>query len=155
MDDRPELPAPITPADSDLTDFGFMPLHLTRLRQSKTWSYARRNPALGFYLVNLWASAWHSLPAGSLEDDDLVLADAAQCDDEAWPELRDQILRGWTKHADGRLYHEVVAELVNEAWQRKVNQRERSRRGNEARWGGRAAPSLKDPSGISRIPPPD
>ena len=65
-------PEPLTPSSCDLQDFPFMPLMVARLRKSKAWVKARRNPALGFYMLNLWMFAWHEVPAGSLEDDDDV-----------------------------------------------------------------------------------
>lgn len=120
-----EIPDPMTPADCDLQDFPFMPLMVGRLRKSKAWVKARRNPALGFYMVNLWASAWHEVPAGSLEDDDDVLADAAMCDPSKWAKVRDDAMRGWVKCSDGRLYHPVVCERAMEAWASKQERRKR------------------------------
>ena len=119
-------PEPLTPSSCDLQDFPFMPLMVARLRKSKAWVKARRNPALGFYMLNLWMFAWHEVPAGSLEDDDDVLADAAMCEPAKWAKVRDDVLRGWVKCSDGRMYHPVVAERVLEAWASKVERRERT-----------------------------
>lgn len=113
------LPAPLTPPDCDLRSLPYMPLEVERLRRSKAWLQARRKPALGFYTTNLWARSWHEVPAASLEDDDDVLADAAMCSPEEWPNVRDAALRGWVKCEDGRLYHPVVAEKALEAWKAK------------------------------------
>lgn len=121
-----EIPAPLTPADCDLQDFPFMPLMVGRLRKSKAWVKARRNPALGFYMINLWASAWHDVPAGSLEDDEDVLADAAMCDPSKWAKVRDEAMRGWIKCSDGRLYHPVVCERVIDAWAAKTDRQEKN-----------------------------
>lgn len=118
--------APLTPPDCDLQDFPFMPLMISRLRKSKAWVKARRNPALGFYMVNLWMAAWHEVPAGSLEDDDDVLADAAMCDASKWDKVRAEVLRGWVKCNDGRWYHPVVCERVLEAWQAKSERLDRN-----------------------------
>ena len=71
-------------------------------------------------MLNLWTAAWHERPAGSLEDDDDVLADAAMCSPERWAKVRDQVMRGWVKAADGRLYHPVVAEKVMDSWHGKL-----------------------------------
>ncbi len=46
-----DLPEPMTPPECDLQDFQFMPLMVLRLRKSKAWVKARRNPALGFYML--------------------------------------------------------------------------------------------------------
>jgi hypothetical protein len=119
---------PLTPIDCDLTDFPFMPLEVQRLRRSKAWLICKRNPALAFYMINLWTACWHDKPAGSLEDDDDVLADRAMCDPAKWPKIKADVLRGWVKCDDGRLYHPVVAEKVKDAWDSKLDQRWRTER---------------------------
>lgn len=117
-----ELPEPLTPADCNLTDFAFMPLEIARLKQSKQWLIAKRRPEVGFYAINLWAAAWHQRPAASIENDDDVLADAAGCPPEKWPGVRDDVMRGWVRCADGRLYHPVVAQKALESWRSKLSQ---------------------------------
>lgn len=128
-----DLPAPLTPPDCDLRDFPFMPLECLRLHRSKAWLAARKNPALGFYMVNMWTTAWHEVPAASLEDDDDVLAHAAMCDPKAWPKVKEQVMRGWIKCSDGRLYHAVVAEKARDAWERKQAQRQRTEAARQAK----------------------
>jgi uncharacterized protein YdaU (DUF1376 family) len=91
-----------------------MPLQIERLRKSKSWLRCKRRPELAFYLLNLWMRAWHEVPAGSIEDDDDILADAAMCSPEAWPAIRDDVLAGWERR-DGRLFHSTVTELATEA----------------------------------------
>ncbi|WP_407059250.1 DUF1376 domain-containing protein (plasmid) [Ralstonia syzygii subsp. celebesensis] len=120
-----ELPNPLTPPDCDLRDFPFMPLEINRLRRSKSWLKAKRNPALAFYQINLWTAAWHDVPAGSLEDDDDVLADLAMCDAAKWPKVREEVMRGWLKCSDGRLYNPTVCEKALESWAAKVDRREK------------------------------
>lgn len=139
-------PPPLVPAEVDLRDFAFMPLEVSRLLRSRTWLTARRQPEIGFYLVNLWAGAWHEVPAGSLPDDDLVLADLARCAPSRWKKLRGELMAAWVRCADGRLYHPVVAEKAREAWARKVMQRERSRKASAVRWGSHKD-SSEDPKG--------
>ncbi|SCB10197.1 DUF1376 domain-containing protein [Cupriavidus alkaliphilus] len=120
-----EAPLPLTPPDCDLRDFPFMPLEINRLRRSKSWLKAKRNPALAFYQINLWTAAWHDVPAGSLEDDDDVLADLAMCDPAKWAKVRDEVMRGWVKCSDGRLYNPTVCEKAMESWAAKVERREK------------------------------
>lgn len=127
------LPEPLVPADCDLTGFPYMPLFIARLKQSKTWAYAKRKPALAFYQINLWTAAWHGLPAASLEDDEMTLMDAAQCDEKTWKQLRVEIMRGWVKCSDGRLYHPIVAEVSSEAWSSKEKQRQRTEAARQAK----------------------
>jgi hypothetical protein len=127
-----DLPEPLTPADCDLTDFKFMPLEVVRLRKSKAWLFAKREPEIGFYAINLWAMSWHEVPAASLEDDDDALADYAMCNPERWPEVREKVLRGWVKCSDGRLYHATVAEKAKESWERKQEQRHKTEAARQA-----------------------
>lgn len=124
---------PAVPSECNLTDFAFMPLEVQRLRKSKAWLLARRKPEIGFYMINLWSAAWHNVPAGSLEDDDDVLADQAMCDPKRWPKVREEALRGWVKATDGRLYHNVLTEKVLEAWDAKKKQRARTAAATEAK----------------------
>jgi hypothetical protein len=66
--------------DCNLRAFEYIPLLIARLRRSRAWLTCKRRPELAFYMINLWTAAWHEVPAGSLEDDDDVLADLAMCD---------------------------------------------------------------------------
>ena len=132
-----DLPAPMTEVACDLRDFPFMPLHVDRLRTSRAWLKAKRIPFMAFYLINLWSAAWHEVPAGSLEDDDDVLANIAQADDRSWKKVRDEVMRGWVKCSDGRLYHPTVAELARDGWKRKQDQRQRTEAARQSRLQGR------------------
>jgi hypothetical protein len=128
-----DLLAPLTPAECDLTDFPFMPLMVARLRRSKSWLMAKRQPELGFYMVNLWTAAWHDRPAASLEDDDDMLCELAMCDVKHWPKVRDKVLQGWVKCSDGRLYHPVVAEQAMNSWQSKQDRVKRTEAARQAK----------------------
>jgi len=128
-----DLPEPMVPQECDLRDFPFMPLEVQRLRRSKAWLAAKREPALAFYLINLWTAAWHDLPAASLEDDDEVLADLAMCEPRKWQAIKALALRGWVKCSDGRLYHPVVAEKARTAWASKIAQRDRTEAARKAK----------------------
>ncbi|WP_375458873.1 DUF1376 domain-containing protein [uncultured Enterovirga sp.] len=99
---------------SDVRRLPYMPLQIERLRKSKAWLRCKREPHLAFYLMNLWMRAWHELPAGSIESDEDVLADAAMCDPDGWAAVRDDVMRGWDLR-DGRYYHSTVTELAAEA----------------------------------------
>lgn len=133
-----ELPNPLTPADCDLRDFPYMPLDVQRLCDSDL--AALESPEACWAALLLWCKAWHQVPAGSLPDDDRVLAKFTgyQRAPDAWLAIRDGALRGWIKCADGRLYHPVVAEKANEGWFAKHRQAhdklcERIRKRNKAR----------------------
>lgn len=98
----------------DVRHLPYMPLVIETLRKSKTWLRCRRQPDLGFYLINLWMRAWHEVPAGSIEDDDDILADAAMCAPERWLEIRGVLLEGWETQ-NGRVCHRTVTDLATEA----------------------------------------
>lgn len=118
-----ELCPPLTPADCDLRDFQHMQLDVVRLRDSDL--AAMESPEACWAAVLLWCASWHQVPAASLPDDDRVLANLAGYGRvvKEWMRVRSGALRGWAKCSDGRLYHPVVAEKANEAWDAKRRQR--------------------------------
>lgn len=120
------LPAPLTPPDSDLQDFPFMPLQVARLRDSDL--AAEEHPEACWYAVLLWSAAWHQLPAGSLPDNDAVLTKLIGLgrDVKTFAKHRTGALRGFIKCSDGRLYHPIVAEQVLASWEGKLRQRWRT-----------------------------
>jgi hypothetical protein len=128
------MTAPLTPADCDLRDFQFMPVDIVRLFASEF--HALSNDAEWRAGMTLWLKSFHHVPAASLPDDDVQLCRAAEMgrDLRTWRRVKARALHGWVLCDDGRWYHPVVAEKANEAWERKLFQRERSRRANEARW---------------------
>lgn len=126
-----QLPAPLTPADCDLRDFAFMPVDIRRLLTSETWITGTGDERAA--AMSLWLESWHQVPAGSLPDNDRMLAHLAQC--PTWKKSREHVLRGWVKADDGRLYHPVVAEKALEAWLEKLAQRISGAEGNAKRWG--------------------
>ncbi len=103
-----------------------MPLHVARLRDSDL--AAEEHPEACWYAVLLWAASWHQLPAGSLPDNDTVLARLCGLgrDLKTFRKHREGAMRGFVKCSDGRLYHPVVAEQVAEAWDGKLRQRWRT-----------------------------
>lgn len=128
------LPEPFVPADCDLTDFKYIPIEIERLRRSSAWRLAKRRPELAFYMLNLWIASWHEVPAASLEDDDDALADLALCDHRKWQKIKADVLRGWVKCSDNRLYHSVVSEKALEAHEHRRKQSRRGAAGAAARW---------------------
>ena len=117
---------PLVPAEVDLRDFAYMPLDVVRLRDSDISVCASGDEFR--CAVLLWCASWHQRPAASLPDDDMLLANLAGFgrDVKGWLEARVGAMRGWIKCSDGRLYHPVVAEKANEAWEAKVKQRART-----------------------------
>ncbi len=116
---------PLVHPEVDLRDFAYMPLDVLRLRDSDL--AAEATDAEFRAAVMLWCAAWHQVPAASLPDNDAILTRLCGLgrDQSAWREIREGALRGWVKCSDGRLYHPVVAEKANEAWEQRQNYRDR------------------------------
>lgn len=114
-----DLPAPLTTADCDLRGMEWMPLYGDRLFASETWLLA--SPEGRCAAIALWWAAWKQRPAGSLADNDRVLAQMAGYGMavKAWQAIRQEAMRGWVQCSDGRLYHPVVCELALDAWARR------------------------------------
>lgn len=111
---------PIVPAFVDLRDFAFMPLKVLRLRDSDLATYSSGDEFKAAVL--LWCAAWHQVPAGTLPNDDKWLAKHSGVG-LGWKKIRPGALRGWTVRSDGRLHHEVLAEVAVDSWNKKVEQR--------------------------------
>jgi hypothetical protein len=113
---------PLTSVDCDLRDFPFMPLDVVRLRDSDL--AAMESPEACWAAVLLWCASWHQLPAASLPNDDRVLANLAGFGRvvKEWQKVREGALRGWIECSDGRLYHPVIADKANTAWEAKLQQ---------------------------------
>lgn len=115
-----DRPAPMVAADVDLRGYQFMPLYGDRLMASETWIAASAEGKLA--ALRLW---WHAyakeVPAGSLPDNDQLLANYAGYGVavKAWKKIKAEAMRGWVLCADGRLYHSFISDLVADAWQMK------------------------------------
>jgi hypothetical protein len=114
-----DLPEPLTPADCDLRDFQYMELDVRRLRDSE---FAAGASGEAFRAgVLLWCAAWHQIPAASLPDNDIELANLAGYGRvvKEWKKVRAEALNGFVKCSDGRLYHAVIAEKALAAFKAK------------------------------------
>jgi hypothetical protein len=136
MNPLDELPPPPVPADCDLRSFPYLPLDVVRLRDSRLAATATGDEFRAAVL--LWCASWHQIPAASLPTDDRELAALAGYgrDLKGWMKVRAMALHGWVLHADGRIYHPVVAEKAAEAWRQRQMQKAKA----EKRWGNAASP---------------
>lgn len=127
-----ENPEPPLPPEVDLRDFPYMPLHIARLFNSEF--HAKANDSEWRAGLTLWLKAFQ-LPGTGLPDDDVALARLAEYgrDVKAWRKVKAMALRGWEKCSDGRWYHPVVAEVAQQAWLRKVAQRDRTEKARNTR----------------------
>ncbi|WP_407521868.1 DUF1376 domain-containing protein [Methylobacterium oryzisoli] len=125
-----DLPAPPVPADTDISGFARFMLDVDRLFASELWALSTGEEFKA--AMALWGRAWQQTPAGSLPDDDRLLA-AFSGTHKRWPKVREMALRGFVKCSDGRLYHRVLCEEVARAAKHKREQHERTSRATEAR----------------------
>ena len=124
------LPEPFVSADTDVRDLdGFM-LNVERLLASELWALSSGDEFKA--AMALWCRAWKQFPAGSLPDDDRILAVFSGAGGK-WPKVKAMALRGFVKCRDGRLYHRVLCEDVRRAAIKKLERRERTRAATEAR----------------------
>jgi len=125
---------PLVPAEVDLRGMAFMPLFGDRLFKSTTWIEACAVARAGV-LQLFWHAFAHEVPAGSLPDNERVLADHAGLGLKVFRRVRAQVLRGWVKCNDGRLHHPVLAEIAIEAWSARVSHRARTLKWREKKRG--------------------
>jgi hypothetical protein len=124
------LSEPLIGADVDLRGFEYMPVDVRRLLTSETWMTSTGEEKAA--AMSLWLESWHQVPAGSLPDNDRMLAHLSQSGTK-WKRVRDGALRGWVKCSDGRFYHPVVCEKAIEAWGKKADYGERLARARAAK----------------------
>lgn len=102
---------PPVPRTLDLRHTRLMPLDVVKLLNSDTWALATGDEAKA--AMTLWARAWHQVPAGSLPDDERLLA-VWSGSGSNWPNVREVALRGFTRSDDGRLYHSIICEAATQ-----------------------------------------
>ena len=124
-----QLPAPPTPANSDLRRFPYMELEVARLRDSRIAAHPDAEVFRAAVLA--WCAAFHQVPAASRPDDNAAIAHLIGMgrDVDGMARLREAgALQGFTKCNDGRLYHSFVAEKALRALSARASQRERTQR---------------------------
>lgn len=103
------MTSPLTTSSHDVSGLdGFM-LNTDLLMASELWALATGDEFKA--AVGLWCRAWKQTPAGSLPDDDKVLA-AFSGAGKSWPKVKAMALRGFVKCSDGRLYHTTLCSDV-------------------------------------------
>ncbi|WP_132254718.1 DUF1376 domain-containing protein [Methylobacterium segetis] len=130
MSAQTDLPAPLIPADTDITGLpGFM-LNVERLFASELWALSTGDEMKA--ALALWGRAWQQSPAGSLPNDERLLA-AFSGAGPRWKRVRAMALRGFVLCSDNRLYHRVLCEDVLRAARHKDLRRERTAAATKAR----------------------
>jgi len=110
---------PLVPAEVDLRDYPYIPLYIERLFNSDTWALCDADEKVA--ALRLWCRSWHEEPAGSLPDNDRLLAERAGYGVavRAFLAVKQNAMRGWVLCNDGRLYHHVVASIALDVWRTK------------------------------------
>ncbi len=125
-----DLPDPLVPPDTDVRNLdGFM-LNVERLIASELLALSTGDEFKA--AVCLWCRAWKQLPAGSLPDDERILA-AFSGAGKDWPHVRDMAMRGFIKCSDGRWYHKTLCADALRAAAKKRERDERTKAATEAR----------------------
>jgi hypothetical protein len=127
-------PAPLVAPDVDLRDFPYVPLYRQRLFASRFNHLASDAEFRAGFL--LWLASWDQIPAGSLPNDDRELCQLAGLgrDMRQWRKVKRWAMHNWQLCDDARLYHPVVAEMVNNALAVKQANRHRTEAARGARW---------------------
>lgn len=130
METETALPSPMTPLDCDLRGFEWMPLDPRRILRSDTWLLGSAEEKMA--MMSLLMESWHQVPAGSLPDNDKLLAYLSGTGPD-WPSVRVHALRGWIKCSDGRLYHPVICEKARAAHKSRLEQIARTEAARKAK----------------------
>jgi len=121
---------PLTTVEHDISGLdGFM-LNTEKLMASELWALATGDEFKA--AMGLWCRAWKQVPAGSLPNDERVLA-AFSGAGSKWPEVREIAMRNFILCSDGRFYHKTLCEDVIRAFESKRKRHERTKAATEAR----------------------
>lgn len=124
-------PVPLTPPECSMDGYSSMLIDIHRLRQSDF--DAIDDDSAWRAGLNLWFSAWISVPAGSLRADDASLAKAAGLgrDLATWAKVKaGGAMQGFTLCQDGRVYHRHVSIVALGIWIDKLIRKHAGQRGN-------------------------
>lgn len=118
-------PEPFVPPGTDLTSFSGFVLNIDHLLASELVAIGTAEECWAALL--LWCRAWKQTPAGSLPNDERVLASFSGAG-RRWPKVREMALHGFVLCSDGRLYHRFLcAEVMRTRTKQTAYQAERER----------------------------
>jgi hypothetical protein len=129
-------PEPFVPANTDVSNLAGFMLNVEHLLASEL--VATGSPEECWAALMLWCRAWKQVPAGSLPNDDRVLASFSGTG-RRWSRVRAMALHGFELCNDGRLYHRFLCAEVLKAKKMRENYecRRDADRARLARWRGR------------------
>jgi hypothetical protein len=108
------LPEPMATAECNLRGFQWMPLDVVTLIDSELFIDTTGDEFKA--ALALWCKSWTQVPAGSLPNDERVLA--AMSGARRWSVVRTKAMTGWVLCSDGRWHHPYVAEKAMAAFAR-------------------------------------
>ena len=148
---------PLTPPGTDLRHGAAFEVDIVHLLHSE-FIHLATNEELGA-AARLCLHSLFQVPAGSLPNNEVVLAKLAGCDHraKAWQRVRAMALYGWTLCSDGRLYHQETARMVfaflveedTQKWAEEERNAARSRRTRKKPRDGRTAETSTQTGGRS------
>jgi hypothetical protein len=142
-----QQPEPFVPANTDVSNLAGFMLNVEHLLASEL--VATGSPEECWAALMLWCRAWKQVPAGSLPNDDRVLASFSGAG-RRWAKIRQVALHGFELCSDGRLYHRFLCAEVLRAKKMRQNYEERrdADRARLARWRGKMGAWHNENNGI-------
>jgi hypothetical protein len=124
MSDEPEI---------DLAGYEYMPLLGDKLFSSDFYAEATAEEFRA--ALTLWWAAWRQVPAGTLPNNDVVLASLAGYgrDVKAWLDVKPMALHGFAGAGDGRLRHTLLCQQAKIAFEKRVTTKKRVAQWREAK----------------------
>jgi hypothetical protein len=141
--DQPLPPVPYPP-DTQSKGWRFE-LDIERIKASDTWALCPIE--IRPWLLMLWTESWCAIPCGSFTNDDQIIAARIGMPIAMFRTYRDVLMRHWELHADGRLYHDLITDLVRELMKMRTTDRFR-----KAKYRSKQKQPLKSecPAGVPR-----
>lgn len=136
------LPDALVPADLDVRSIPGFILDVEKMENSEILAMSTGDQFKAAF--RLWCKAWKQVPAGSLPNNELVLASWSGAGPR-WPKVRDMALHGFIACSDGRLYHPVLCADATRA----AKARQQRKDAIDARWKktGKAPERTPEPTG--------
>jgi hypothetical protein len=117
-------PEPFVPANTDVSNLAGFMLNVEHLLASEL--VATSSPEECWAALMLWCRAWKQVPAGSLPNDEKVLASFSGTG-RRWKKVRAKALHGFEICSDGRLYHRFLcAEVLRASKMRELYETRRN-----------------------------
>lgn len=147
-----KTPAPFTTTDHDIMGMPGFLLDTDRLLTSELHAVSTGDEFKA--AVTLWCHAWKQVPAGSLPNNEKMLAGFSGAGSK-WKKVRGVALRGFILCDDGRLYHRVLCDDAIRAHAARVLAKSRTVNASNARRGRNGKrDDHRDDDATSSVNPP-